>query len=353
MSSPYGSLSLSWSTEDDCLRETEALSTSMCGFLEQEDTADLWPWPATDASAWCLTALHDAAPTTTPAIPCPRVAPPSPNNLETTSSSPSLSATPPSNRAHQLLAEDPPERHTDQHCHIFVDNGNTFVGAQSMANGVMDLAIRVQVKELAQVLEQGYTCRTMEVAASRPSNPRICTAWRKAGYRVYNDLDGVTARQRVGKHLRYLLDTTSVPETIIIASGDGSVFAPLASLAVQRGWRIVVISWSRCLSDRFKRLRLQHPKRVELKFLDEHRHRVTFRAAERGAGALPRVPTKPRSGSLSPPETRQKQRSRRGARQPRRSDQPQPAPATTNNSLLPAPLQHIVRVPASHLAQRC
>jgi hypothetical protein len=80
--------------------------------------------------------------------------------------------------------------------HLFVDNGNTFVGAQSMANGVMDLAIRVQVKDLAQVLEQDHLCHTMEVAASRPSNPRICAAWRKAGYKVFNDLDGLTARQR-------------------------------------------------------------------------------------------------------------------------------------------------------------
>jgi len=157
----------------------------------------------------------------------------------------------------------------------------------------------------------------------------------------------------VGKHLRHLLDTTAVPQTVVIASGDGSVFAPLATLAVQRGWKVIVFSWSRCLSDKFKRLRLQHPKRVELKLLDEHRHRVTFRAADRAGEMLPGPPMpKP----MSPPagEMGRKTRTRRGTRQPRRGlTQPDQAMVPANMpALMQVPQRPLVQS-MSQVVQRC
>eukprot|EP00730_Choanoeca_flexa_P010984 TRINITY_DN2204_c0_g1_i1.p1 TRINITY_DN2204_c0_g1~~TRINITY_DN2204_c0_g1_i1.p1 ORF type:complete len:386 (+),score=71.53 TRINITY_DN2204_c0_g1_i1:930-2087(+) len=309
-----------WIQDDDVTdySEIEALTASMCLFLDQDDeliSSNTESWPGSleswDRQPLAVT-LPPAPPTQIPtgAIAClnqPRVS---------TSVSPSLSVSPPialpaplsapasssmadatvlqssgHTQSSPLLTDAAKTAFTEHH--LFVDNGNTFVGAQSMANGVMDLAVRVQVKDLARVLQQDQVCDTLQVAASRPSNPRICAAWRKAGYRVYNDLDGLTARQRVGKHVKQLLDRSSTPQTIIFSTGDGSIFAPLAAQAVHRGWKVVVFAWARCLSDKFKRLQLHKPDRVTIVLLDEYRNQVTFRASDRGHSA-------PQSPAISP-----------------------------------------------------
>lgn len=177
--------------------------------------------------------------------------------------------------------------------YLFIDNGNVFVGAQSTADGSMDLAVRVNVKELGDLLEEKYPCVNREVAASRPSNPRICSAWQKVGYAVHTDThsrSGPSARQSLAIQVsKTVLDPRleGKPQTLVLATGDGSQFPQLAELALQRGWNVIVWSWNRCLSDKFRKLRTEFPDLLELRLLDQHRDRITFRAAERGREAPP------------------------------------------------------------------
>jgi len=177
--------------------------------------------------------------------------------------------------------------------YLFIDNGNVFVGAQSTVDGSMDLAVRVNVKELGDLLEEKYPCVNREVAASRPSNPRICSAWQKVGYAVHTDThsrNGPSARQSLALQVsKTVLDPRleGKPQTLVLATGDGSQFPQLAELALQRGWNVIVWSWNRCLSDKFRKLRTEYPDLLELRLLDQHRDRITFRAAERGRETTP------------------------------------------------------------------
>lgn len=172
--------------------------------------------------------------------------------------------------------------------YLFIDNGNVFVGAQSTADGSMDLAVRVNVKELGDLLEENYPCISREVAASRPSNPRICSAWQKVGYAVHTDShgrNGHSARQSLALQVsQTVLDPRleGQPQTLVLATGDGSHFPQLADLALRQGWNVIIWSWNRCLSDKFRKLRMEYPDLLELRLLDQFRDRITFRAAERG-----------------------------------------------------------------------
>ena len=182
--------------------------------------------------------------------------------------------------------------------YLFIDNGNIFVGAQSTSDGNMDLAVRVNVKELSELLEESYTCAVREVAASRPSNPRICSTWQKVGYMVHIDGGGrgggegggrgPSARQILAMRVSSTVTDTSLagtPQTLVLATGDGSQFPQLAELALRHDWHVIVWSWNRCLSDKFRKLRLEFPDLLELRLLDKYRDRITFRAAERSASA--------------------------------------------------------------------
>lgn len=171
--------------------------------------------------------------------------------------------------------------------YLFVDNGNVFVGAQSTVDGSMDLALRVNVKELAELLEEGKPCMVRDVAASRPSNPRICSAWKKVGYNVHNDLAGRPARTTLASQvMRTVLEPQleGHPQTLVLATGDGSQFPQLVSLALSKGWNVIIWSWNRCLSDKFRKLQTEYPHLVQVRLLDEFRNKITFRAAERSRG---------------------------------------------------------------------
>lgn len=168
--------------------------------------------------------------------------------------------------------------------HIFVDNGNVFVGAQSLPNNTMDLALRLNVKQFATLLEKGRVLGTREVAASRPSNPRICSTWKKIGYNVHNDGVEASARQLLSERITTLLDDTrwrNRPNILVLATGDGNFFPSVVLEAVQRGWAVEVWSWSRCLSEKFKKLAVEESSALMLKSLDSFREAVTFRAPER------------------------------------------------------------------------
>lgn len=193
-------------------------------------------------------------------------------------------APPPPSAAALLAAASDDANSAPRHSYLFVDNGNVFVGAQSMPDGSMDLAVRVNVKELAGLLEGESPCALREVAASRPSNPRICAAWSKIRYHVHNDTRAGSARQALGDHIfETLIDPRLVqqPQTLTLATGDGSHFPQLVEVALSYGWHVVIWSWNRCLSEKFRKLGAEHPLRVDIRLLDEHRHRITFRAPDR------------------------------------------------------------------------
>eukprot|EP01147_Barroeca_monosierra_P003734 gene3734-6264_t len=165
-----------------------------------------------------------------------------------------------------------------QQRYVFIDNGNIFVGAQSLANGTMDLAIRLNVRVFSDLIEEKMPCVSREVAASRPSNPQICNAWRKINYSVFNDARNQTAHQIVTGRIASIVRGSVEPHTLVLATGDGSQYPDLAATAASKGWKVIVWSWNRCLSDKFRKLQSRFSDNVEIRALDTFRGQITFMA---------------------------------------------------------------------------
>jgi hypothetical protein len=181
--------------------------------------------------------------------------------------------------------------------HIFIDNSNIFGGAQRAAATLEPeavwLAVRVHYANLFRLLERDRDVRTRVMAGSvPPGNDALWSYAQRAGYRtdllrrIQRD-DGRLLEQSVDEHLHLamanaILDYRKVPQSMVLATGDGAISASGGSFefqvrrALRQGWNVEVWSWKEQLSGRFARIVEPNGGRPEIHHLDDHYRQITF-----------------------------------------------------------------------------
>ena len=194
--------------------------------------------------------------------------------------------------------------------HIFVDESNIFLGAQTILqpNGrkTRDTSIRVNVPALADVILNQRQPIQRVVFGSRSSaqEPVEWNEWRAADFDVHGErrhrgggetfVDDACAAMVNAAILRFPIRNENVRHrTLVLLTGDGNMndgrasFIESVDSALRNGWRVELWSWRASISQHYLRMRDQYASSglFSIHFLDEHREAVTVRAA-----ALPPPP---------------------------------------------------------------
>jgi hypothetical protein len=180
--------------------------------------------------------------------------------------------------------------------YIFFDNSNIYGGAQR-AGGALEPgapwpAIRIYYRNIFRLIEGPGPIQTRVLSGSvPPGNDLLWQTARDLGYdtdllkRVEAD-DGRLVEQGVDEllHLKIanvILDHDP-PQTLVIASGDGSVsnyntsFVMQAERALRRGWSVQVWSWTKQMTSKYNDLLGLYQGRLILKDLDPYYLSTTF-----------------------------------------------------------------------------
>eukprot|EP00730_Choanoeca_flexa_P005238 TRINITY_DN11913_c0_g1_i1.p1 TRINITY_DN11913_c0_g1~~TRINITY_DN11913_c0_g1_i1.p1 ORF type:complete len:652 (+),score=160.16 TRINITY_DN11913_c0_g1_i1:1247-3202(+) len=182
-----------------------------------------------------------------------------------------------------MLRQPPPG---DKQAFVFIDNSNIFIGAQLDGN-VRDLAVRVNIRTLCEVVEGGLPCHYRAVTGTAPSSSRIWHEWENNQYRVF-----LSGRQggsddalhhTIAEQLRQHADK---PQILVLATGDGNEterfgsFPQLAEEALQAGWDVRVWSWEQSISGKFRDLMARYADQITISFLDPFKQSITFKAGQ-------------------------------------------------------------------------
>ncbi len=173
-----------------------------------------------------------------------------------------------------------------------MDNSNLLYSARRRPDGSRDDTVFINIPALVALLEGSNPCAERVVVGSRMPES-MCSKWGehrfvvKQGVCVPGEGEKFVDEALHSCISHTLLDKRLVgnPQTLVLGTGDGNMkegtnsFPELASAAARMGWRVVVWAWSSSISPRFLDLQRDYPDMVELHFLDDHRSKVTFRAA--------------------------------------------------------------------------
>ena len=194
--------------------------------------------------------------------------------------------------------------------HVFVDNSNIFIGAQSFAlpASTMDFTVRLSAVHLANLLDKGAHgangvasdggCRI--VAGSKPpAKNGVWMAWDRVGYRVRvcgrdpdtgkEDLvdECLIAQMGHAKIQRDAKGDLPGENVLVLVTGDGNRnggfanFFDTASGFAQNGWRVEIWAWGHTVSGQYKDLVKTHSPsmggdgRVQLALLDDYESKGT------------------------------------------------------------------------------
>lgn len=183
------------------------------------------------------------------------------------------------------------EREHEPKAYVFVDNSNLMIGAKNIPVTGRDGSVLLNVDGLVETMCEGYDCVKRVVAGSNIPKP-VRESWERHGFDVKeaSRLPGQTEKfvdEALHSCIASVLlneDLEADPQTLIIATGDGNEtertnsFPALARAAARRGWRVVICSWLLVLSPRFHEVRREFPELVTIRFLDDFRDKITFRA---------------------------------------------------------------------------
>lgn len=180
--------------------------------------------------------------------------------------------------------------------HVFFDNSNIWLGAHSVRSveepTVPHHALRIYYRNLFAKLEGDRTVETRILAGSVP--PSCETLWafaRNHGYqtdllhRVQRD-DGSVGEQGVDEilHLKIanaLLDF-SPPQTLVVATGDGSVsefgtgFRTQIERALKIGWDVELWTWEKSMNGRYRQIEANSAGKMTIHYLDPDYRSITF-----------------------------------------------------------------------------
>ncbi|CAF1470161.1 unnamed protein product, partial [Adineta steineri] len=187
--------------------------------------------------------------------------------------------------------------------HIVVDNSNLFIGAQlgQGIDGQQDAAIRINVANLANIIEKDkkkLNIKTRIVGGSiPPRKARAWTEWEKCNYacllgdRSMNNkevfLDDMLHAQIQKLILKNNPKKKHAEQNLILISGDGNgndnrtSFPEVVLSALEHGWMVEVWSWQASLSAKFKDLQEKYPSKMEIKYFDTYRSKVTFKEKQK------------------------------------------------------------------------
>lgn len=177
------------------------------------------------------------------------------------------------------------ETQIERDVHVYIDNSNTFHGAQCTSDGSIDRSVRVSIKELIRFLEKGRWISTRVVAGAMRTD-RISAEWAKYDYKTLtagHDRDAYVDEVLHAQILR-MVTSERHPGVLIIVTGDGnknhgrSSFRECVSRALERGWVVELCSWDRCLNSVYEEIQATFPRQMVIRRLDAKRSRLTFRA---------------------------------------------------------------------------
>lgn len=188
--------------------------------------------------------------------------------------------------------------------HIFVDESNIFLGAQTIlqpdGRRIRDTLIRMNVPALVDVILNQRQPIQRVVFGSRSSaqEPVEWNEWRAAGFDVHGErrhrgggetfVDDACAAMVNAAILRFPIRNESVRHrTLVLLTGDGNMndgrasFIESVDSALRNGWRVELWSWRASISQHYLRMRDQYASSglFSIHFLDEHRATLTVRVA--------------------------------------------------------------------------
>ena len=190
------------------------------------------------------------------------------------------------------------ERH--DHVHVFMDNSNLWLSAQTLSNGQRDMSIRLNVRKLCQEVIGVRTPMRREVVGSRPpAHNAIWDRWRQQDFNVQvthraadTGREEAVDQMLVAEAMMHMTNNPprdgGRPPILVLGTGDGNQhgqpqgvmvanFRNLVTTAVlQLGWKVEVWAWSSSCHNIYYRLEQEYPGRVKVCLLDPFRSEVTF-----------------------------------------------------------------------------
>ncbi|CAF4027515.1 unnamed protein product [Rotaria sordida] len=183
--------------------------------------------------------------------------------------------------------------------HIVVDNSNLFIGAQlgQGINGQQDAAIRINVGNLVQIIEENKNLQDIKTrivgGSTPPRTSRVWDEWEKCNYKcllgdrsMFNKevfLDDMLHSQIQNLILKNLSHRGNIQQILILISGDGNAnnnrtsFPDIVTIALEHGWTVELWSWKASLSTKFSAIQRKYPSKMKIKHLDPYRSKITFK----------------------------------------------------------------------------
>ena len=181
--------------------------------------------------------------------------------------------------------------------HIFWDNSNIFIGAQTVCSFTegnrSKIALRINFENLLLCVINGRDFNQKVLAGSVP--PQCDSVWscaRSHGFETnllqrIEDEYGKQHEQAVDEILHLKIVNAAAQNlndggNIVILSGDGRTsnfgtsFTGQAEIAINLGWKIENWCWGMTRSKEWDNLAIRHPDKVSLHVLDPYYESVTY-----------------------------------------------------------------------------
>ncbi|CAI2166989.1 12307_t:CDS:2 [Funneliformis geosporum] len=182
----------------------------------------------------------------------------------------------------------------DDSIYVFIDNSNILVGfstyCQSRLRNCNPRVKKIPMLDygaLFKIIEKGRNVKRKCLAASKPLSQPLKQA-EKAGYEC-SVLQRINQREQCVDEVLQLkiykiLLETQVPSTLVLASGDGNDaeyneggFYKCIKNALERGWKVEIISWKRQLNKNFTQLSRQWRSSCQIIHLDTFASKLGFK----------------------------------------------------------------------------
>ena len=200
---------------------------------------------------------------------------------------------------------------TEGGIHVFVDASNINIGfldALKTASGV-DLNTKcdgngaLSFDRLAFILERGRKVAQHEIVGSVKADGIMAKYmyeaeemdWKVSAPQIVRKVkatrQGMKAAntEQLVDELIHLKMSTAInrikkPSTMVLATGDANVaeysdgFAAYAHDALEKGWKVEIISWKKGLSNVWRKMQQADPDNLKIIFLDDYRHELANEA---------------------------------------------------------------------------
>eukprot|EP01041_Mallomonas_annulata_P007695 gene7695-15750_t len=169
------------------------------------------------------------------------------------------------------------ERQKSKKIHIFVDVSNIAIGIQKLSDGTWDRSLKLNVKNLSDVIKNIRTVVSAVAVGSSKEGPSVAIEtsywkiWKQCGFKPIILQRGIEGEQAVDEVLHAQIATEAhkkYPEerTLVILTGDGNdnhdhgtSFPQIIENAMRNDWTVEVWSWSQSTSRNYQIYRTNYP----------------------------------------------------------------------------------------------